>query len=195
MNRAVPRSVALLVAAVWLALASPVPAAAHDDVLVGSVPAAGAVLAEAPAELGLAFGADLAAIEPLVLVRTADGSSVAAGPPVVVGRDVTQPLRAGLADGSYAVTWRVVVSDGHVFSGTFAFAVGEAVPAPAGPDPAELETAVPGPADPAGGAPPAGLLAAMGASLVALFLVPALLFRRKRPGQRPAAPTPTGEAP
>lgn len=108
-----------LLAALGLATTA-VPAAAHDQ-LLSSVPADGETLTAAPAELGLTFNAELAAIGSAVLVAAPDGTDVSAGEPVTAGTQVTVPLAGGLVAGTYQVTWRVTSSDGHPIEGTFSF--------------------------------------------------------------------------
>lgn len=122
-------AVALLAAAWSLALGSP--AAAHD-VLVGTDPADGSVLDEAPAQVVLTFAAEQAGVGAEVVVTGPDGASWSDGSPVVAGTTVTQALVDGLPDGAYVVAWRSVAQDGHPVTGAFTFTVDvpEADPSP-----------------------------------------------------------------
>ena len=54
------------------------------------------------------------------------GAIVATPDPTVDGRTVTLPIPAGLPEGPYVLTWRVVSSDGHPVSGALSFGVGTA---------------------------------------------------------------------
>ncbi|WP_425841469.1 copper resistance CopC family protein [Microbacterium sp. PA5] len=130
---------ALGVLAGLLLAGSASPALAHDE-LLGTDPAEGAVLDEAPEAITLTFSGVLldgdGATE--IVVTDAAGTDLTAGEPVLDGVRATQPLD-GAASGTIEVAWRVVSSDGHPISGEFSFAVGEASsptsesPAPGGP--------------------------------------------------------------
>lgn len=118
-GRLVPAwTAALVLAAGALALASP--AAAHDA-LVGTDPADGAVLDEAPTQVVLTFAAEQAGVGAEVVVTGPDGTSWSDGAPAVSGRTVTQPLTGGMPDGAYTVAWRSVAGDGHPVTGAFTF--------------------------------------------------------------------------
>jgi copper transport protein len=126
------RALALLggpVLALVVGLATP--ASAHAG-LESSDPADGAQLDTAPTQIALTFTETPDASLSSVQVLEVNGASVAVGA-VTEGRAPRQlvaPLAAGLPDGSYTVSWRVVSQDdGHVTLGTFAFGVGQA-PAP-----------------------------------------------------------------
>lgn len=127
----------LLLAALLTMTAAP--ALAHDE-LIGSNPAAGSTVDRLPAELTLTFSGVLLA-EPEateVVVTDAAGTDLTGGDPVVDGTRLTQPL-SGDATGEVTVIWRVVSSDGHPISDSFAFHVGSAVA------PGETGTPLPGP--------------------------------------------------
>src|SRR5918994_1040140 len=67
--------------------------------------------------------------------RGADGRAgprVDAGTTSVDGGVVSIPLRTGLPDDGYLVTYRVVSADSHPISGAFSFVVGDAELVPAG---------------------------------------------------------------
>lgn len=113
------RVLALLVWLAGVALATPVQAHA---VLVETIPADRAVLAEAPAQIVLRFNEPVRAVAAQVLDQDARR---------VAGDDVTSTndkLRIGLpqtlAAGSYVVSYRVISADAHPVSGSFLFAVG-----------------------------------------------------------------------
>ncbi|OMQ14924.1 copper resistance protein CopC, partial [Modestobacter sp. VKM Ac-2676] len=55
----------------------------------------------------------------------ADGERVDSGAAEVRGDTLTVPLRDGLPESGYLVTYRVVSADAHPVSGAFTFAVGD----------------------------------------------------------------------
>jgi copper transport protein len=100
-------------------LAQPRSASAHAS-LVGSQPVEGAVLAEAPATLGLSFNEPVSPLvvrligpggEALTAAVRAENSTLTIVPP---------PLRRG----SYVLSWRVISADGHPVGGAVLFSVG-----------------------------------------------------------------------
>lgn len=118
------RRVGALVASLLVGwgLLSTGPAAAHDQ-LVGTEPADGVVLDQAPGTVVLTFNADQLPVGAAVVVRDAAGTDRADGAPVVDGRTVTQALRGGSPAGVHTVQWRSVSGDGHPIEGSFAFEV------------------------------------------------------------------------
>jgi methionine-rich copper-binding protein CopC len=169
---------ALLVTVVTLVVL-PGSAQAHGDILGSSTPAAGAEMASAPAEIRLTFTAALAPIDPLVVVRTADGTSITDGAPVRADGAVVQALVPGAGDGSYTVSWRVVADDGAPSSGTFTFTVGTPASATATGAAASARDADTS----AAAASDAGVAwwvwSAGAATLVVLFFLAALVRRRQ----------------
>lgn len=107
----------LLVSIGWAA-----PALAHDA-LLGSEPADGAVLTEAPSQIVLTFSAAQAGVGSEVAVVGPDGAVWSDGPAQVSEAVVTQPLRPDMPEGVYTVTFRSVSGDGHPVSGAFTFSV------------------------------------------------------------------------
>lgn len=126
---------ALLAALFFVAsLLAAAPALAHAS-LVSTVPADGAVLAAAPAEITLGFNEPVA---PLV-VRLVDegGKETALTPDAGGGSQLVVKMPAGLADGTHVLSWRVISADGHPIAGTLVFSVGAAsaaAPSTEGPD-------------------------------------------------------------
>ena len=117
--------------ALVLAFVFPAAASAHAR-LVGSKPADGAVLTNAPNDVKLLFDDE---IRPAGGDRAIDaqGRSVLGGPAHrLPGNDraLVVPLRPGLPHGAYTVRWRAVSNDGHVLTGVLAFAVGAGQPRP-----------------------------------------------------------------
>ncbi|GAA1667189.1 copper resistance CopC family protein [Microbacterium lacus] len=165
-------------------------AAAHDE-LVGSDPASGEVRQSLPESVELTFSGELMELGAIVEVRDAGGVDHAAGDPEIDGTVVTVPVDPGGGDGSYAVVWRVVSSDGHPISGSVPFVVGSpspertdtpsATPTPTAVD-AEATDAAP-PASSAwapGGWARTAAVAAGGATLALLLLIVGITLGRRR---------------
>lgn len=114
-----------LVLALFGLLTAAVPAQAHDK-LIGTEPGEQKVLDEAPTEVKLQFNNAILEVGTLIEVHNSNGDLVSTGDPVFNRDVVSQPLEADIPEDAYAVTWRVVSSDGHPISGEFAFAIGEA---------------------------------------------------------------------
>jgi copper transport protein len=161
---------ALLVAVV-AALVLPAAAAAHAN-LVRTSPENGAVLEQAPRQVRIVFDDDVHRASGNEVVRNGGGSVLAGDGRVVGGRTLVLPLRRGLADGAYSVRWSIVSDDGHLERGVLAFAIGVGRPKPVpelgaggtGPQPANVT---------ARWLFLAGVLAAVGLALFALFARPA----------------------
>ncbi len=142
-HTALPARVLALVAALLTAFALLVvpasPAHAHDE-LIGSNPSADSTVEGVPAQLTLTFSGAIAtdAGASEVAVTDASGTSLVADPPSAQDNVLTQPL-TGAASGAITVLWKVVSSDGHPISGTFAFTVAAAsAPSETGePEPTE----------------------------------------------------------
>ncbi|GAA1073817.1 copper resistance CopC family protein [Nocardiopsis metallicus] len=126
--RALSATAAILVPALAAALV-PAPARAHDA-LVASAPEDGQSLRSAPEEVVLTFSGEVMDMSTAVLVLDSRAESVHTTEPLVRGHDVSVGLPGEIAEGGYAVRWRVVSSDGHPISGTFTFEVGEGGPPP-----------------------------------------------------------------
>jgi copper transport protein len=129
------RAAALFVLLLGLGALAPGPAAAHAA-LLETVPADGAVLAEAPREIVLRFDEPVTPI--VVRVLRGDGTAVAAE---ARARDdvVRVVLPAALPAGGYVVSYRVTSADSHPVGGAFVFAVGAGAAAP--PRPADADAA------------------------------------------------------
>ncbi|MFT4229893.1 MAG: copper resistance protein CopC [Microbacterium sp.] len=152
-RRTAPALFAALALALGAILASAAPAAAHDQ-LVDTDPAAGSTVDAVPDAVSLTFSADLLADADLtaIEVTTATGTPVQEGDPVVSGPTVTQAITTSAEPGgTYTVEYKVVSSDGHPVSGSFAFVV--ALPSPT-PTAAPTRTVEPSPASTAPTAAP-----------------------------------------
>ncbi len=130
------RLLALLAALLLCAVvAVPRPAAAHAA-LIGTEPAAGAVVATAPARLSLTFSEPVTPLV-LTLVRP-DGESVPLASFRADGRTVEIDPPPRLSPGTHALGWRVVSQDGHPVAGSLLFSIGAPSPAPSLAEPANL---------------------------------------------------------
>ncbi|MGC0141451.1 copper resistance CopC family protein [Pseudactinotalea sp. Z1732] len=126
---AVVGALVLAAALVWSS-----PAHAHAE-LIGSDPADGAELNEAPDEIVLTFNEPLEQIGAEVLITDADGSEVQDGDPRISGPTLTHDLTEDRPAGEYTAQWRVVSADGHPVSGAFTFTAAEATGPEAGSEP------------------------------------------------------------
>jgi copper transport protein len=115
------------------------PALAHAE-LVSTDPGEGARLAQPPAQVTLTFNEQVSLSAGYARVLGADGGRVDAGTASVNGAVVTVPLRRGLPEGGYLVTYRVVSADSHPVAGAYSFAVGNADLVPVGAAAAEDRT-------------------------------------------------------
>jgi copper transport protein len=135
-------AVLLLLVLVGAGLAADVgtarPASAHATV-ASTTPADGARLPAAPAAVSVRFDEDVSLGAGYARVLGAGGRRVDTGAPAVRDGLLTVPLRAGLPQGSYVVTWRVVSADSHPVSGAWSFVVGDGALVP--PTGAESEDA------------------------------------------------------
>lgn len=112
---------ALLISLVVIVGLVVAPAAqAHTD-LVGTTPADGAVVSEAPDSIVLQFNE--VPLESLVdvVITDAAGAVVAMDAAEGSGTEVSVPWPASLSSGDYTVAYRVVSADGHPVTGTFSF--------------------------------------------------------------------------
>lgn len=109
------------------------PAFAHASLLKAE-PTDGSVVATAPSVFSLTFNEP---VSPTVLTLVEPGGqSVPLDHPTLSGNVVSVPVPPALANGSYALSWRVISADGHPIGGSVVFSIGtagppEAVAAPA----------------------------------------------------------------
>ena len=122
---------ALLGAGLLLDVLTARPAAAHATVVTTN-PADGARLDSAPAQVTIQFDEDVSLGAGYARVLDGDGDRVDTGAADERDGIVTVPLRAGLPDDGYVVTYRVMSADSHPVSGAYSFVVGDAEPVPAG---------------------------------------------------------------
>src|SRR5699024_2795291 len=102
---------------------SAAPAAGHAT-LLGTDPADGEVLTEAPDVVVLTFNESVQTQPDAVRLLDADGQPL---PSEAASVDQTVEIAVPdeLAEGTYIVDWRVVSADGHPVAGAFTFAVGQ----------------------------------------------------------------------
>jgi copper transport protein len=101
-------------------------ASAHA-VLISTTPARNTILTAPPGQVTLRFGESVLLPPSALRVFDPAGVQVDDGHPVHPGPDgatVGVGLRAGTAQGSYTVAWRVISADTHPVSGAFNFSVG-----------------------------------------------------------------------
>ncbi|MGH3008178.1 MAG: copper resistance CopC family protein [Gaiellaceae bacterium] len=158
----------VLPAVALLALALPATAAAHAN-LVRTDPASGSVRAQSPAAVQVVFD-DVVRVGPGIKAVRNGGGSVLGSAPTASGRTLVIPLQAHLRNGDYSVRWSIISDDGHLESGVLAFGVGVG----RAPPTAVLKAEATGPG--AGVTVTrwlflAGVLAAVGISLYALFVL------------------------
>jgi copper transport protein len=116
--------VALLGAWAVLAISGATPALAHATV-VGSDPAESARLQAAPSKVTVTFSEDVSLGGGYLKVVDSKSNIVSEGTAKTDGRNVTVPLKSGLTDGSYIVSYRITSADSHPIGGAYAFVVGD----------------------------------------------------------------------
>ncbi|RCS61202.1 copper resistance protein CopC [Microbacterium sp. JB110] len=113
-------------------------ASAHAE-LLGTTPEEGAMLEEAPSHAELRFNEPVQLIDGAIRLFPGDGSTPLVLEARTVDSTVTINLPDDLADGSYALSYRIVSADGHPIGGAIAFQIGAGTPTSAAPDLAELD--------------------------------------------------------
>jgi copper transport protein len=126
-----PAVVAVLLAVLaGLGVALAVPASAHAE-LVAADPGDQQRLASAPRAVTLTFSEQVSIDTGYLRVLNAAGQRVDTGNPQHVGGDGTKvsvPLKSGLPDAGYLVSWRVVSADSHPIGGAYSFVIGDGAP-------------------------------------------------------------------
>ena len=107
------------------------PASAHAT-LVSTDPGEGARVAEVPSAVTLTFSEGVSLGAGYARVLASGGERVDAGTASVDGDVLTIPLRTGLPDDGYLVTYRVISADSHPVAGAYSFVVGNGALVPAG---------------------------------------------------------------
>ncbi|MGY1623099.1 FixH family protein [Geodermatophilus sp. SYSU D00965] len=115
------------------------PAAAHAE-LVSTDPGEGARLAAMPSQVTLRFSEGVSLGAGYARVLTSDGERADTGTAGVEDATLTVPLRSGLPDDGYLVTYRVVSADSHPISGAYSFVVGDGELVPAGSSASEADS-------------------------------------------------------
>ncbi|GAA4559443.1 hypothetical protein GCM10023193_16790 [Planotetraspora kaengkrachanensis] len=114
-------AVALVACAATLLIATP--ARAHN-VLIGSDPRQGAVLATMPGKVTLTFDQAVRRDFARIAVTGPDGARYEQGEVGVSGDDIFVALRGQGPSGTYSIGYRIVSNDGHPVTGTVSFTVG-----------------------------------------------------------------------
>jgi methionine-rich copper-binding protein CopC len=128
-------TVAVVAALLGGALLTAAPASAHVSV-VGTSPAAGAVLHAAPSAVEVQFDSGLLDIGFAMVVRSADGHTVSSGRAQVGLDSISTATDPAAGPGTYTVAFRVVSADGHEVTSSFTYTVtGEATPTTTTPTP------------------------------------------------------------
>jgi copper transport protein len=104
----------------FISLAQATPVFAHAS-LLSADPADGTVLAKPPESLTLTFSEQVAPI--LLKLIAPDGRGLALQPNVE-GPKVLMAAPTDLGHGTYALSWRVISTDGHPISGATTFSIG-----------------------------------------------------------------------
>lgn len=130
MSRRLPRHTIRLVLATLAALLLPSSQALGHAVLVSSAPDSGERLTTPPTALSLTFSETITLLAGSnVDVVDEQGRSVAAAEAKVSPTDakvINQPLKSGLADGTYTVQFSIVSADSHTITGQYVFGIGSA---------------------------------------------------------------------
>ncbi|TFV89829.1 copper resistance protein CopC [Blastococcus sp. CT_GayMR16] len=100
------------------------PALAHAT-LISTDPGESARVDQVPAAVTLEFSEGVSLGAGYARVLGSDGERVDAGTASVGGGVLTIPLRSGLPDDGYLVTYRVISADSHPISGAYSFVVGD----------------------------------------------------------------------
>jgi copper transport protein len=110
-----------------LGVATALPASAHAEI-VSATPAEGQRLESAPTSVTLKFSEPVSIDTGYLRVLDKDGKRLDTGKPQHPGGDgtaATVSVKAGLPDGGYLVSWRVVSADSHPIGGAYSFVVGD----------------------------------------------------------------------
>ncbi|NUP50594.1 MAG: copper resistance protein CopC/CopD [Catenulispora sp.] len=121
------RLVALLTAALFLWAVAAAPAASAHATVVSTDPADGALLATAPARITVTFSESVELQLGALRVFAPDGTQAEVGSAEHLDgkpETATVPLKGGLKNGTYVVSWRVISADSHPVRGGWTFSVG-----------------------------------------------------------------------
>ena len=116
MRRILLRLLPLLAALFLAGVVTAGPASAHAE-LVSTDPGEGARLDGVPSRVTLQFSESVSLGAGYARVLDAGGARVDTGSASVDGDVLTIPLRTGLGEGGYLVTYRVVSADAHPIPG------------------------------------------------------------------------------
>jgi copper transport protein len=122
-GRRITTVLAGLVLAFLAVLAGPAAPASAHAVLVGSNPAANAIVNPAPTQVVLTFSEGVNPVKGKVRVIAPDGSRADTDEARPSGSQLIIPLKSGSAAGTYLVTYRVISADSHPIGGAYTFSV------------------------------------------------------------------------
>jgi copper resistance protein C len=105
-----------------LGMSLPGQALAHG-LLIQTVPAAEAVVAEPPVEISLSFNEQIEARFSGIDLLGPDGAAIAIGEIAVIDKNMVAPVLDSLLPGVYQVDWHVLSADGHKVAGSYKFEV------------------------------------------------------------------------
>lgn len=190
-----------LLALLVLCLGWPAPAAKAHAQLIGSTPANGSIVEQAPNAVELVFNEDVNPAFAQVIVRDHAGQTVASQPPEVDGPKVITRLPV-IGPGQVTVLFRVTSKDAHPISGKVSFIIdgepGFAAPSATastgatdpGSDGGDQQALGAGPNSAEGGPPAAWAYVVTGLVALALMGLGAVVLRRERRTRvgHPAAP-------
>ena len=144
--RRVARATLGAVGAMAVVVFAAAPAQAHARV-VRTTPGNGATVDGHVGTVSVVFDDPVQVVPRSLVISGSTGAPEPIGAPRVVGgKTLVATVTGRLPAGRYFVGWRILSDDGHIESGTFAFAVGSAA-APAAPSGAAA-TGMPAPAEP-----------------------------------------------
>ncbi|GAA2059354.1 copper resistance protein CopC [Catenulispora yoronensis] len=121
------RLIALLTTALCLWAVAAAPAASAHATVVSTTPADNSLLQTAPDRVSITFSEPVELQLGALRVFAPDGTQAEVGSAEHLdGKPDTAsvPLRGGLKDGTYVVSWRVISADSHPVRGAFTFSVG-----------------------------------------------------------------------
>lgn len=121
------RLVAVLTAVLCIWGLAAAPSASAHATVVTTDPADGALLASAPARVTVTYNEAVSLRLGALRVFAPDGSQVEIGTADHLNgkpETATVPLKAGLKNGTYVVSWRVISADSHPVRGAWTFSIG-----------------------------------------------------------------------
>jgi copper transport protein len=155
------------------------PAAAHAA-LIRTQPVQASVVQDAPSQIVVTFSEHVQPVADKIKVIGPDGKRYDKGTPTVNGSDLDIPMRSGAPHGTYVVGYRVISADGHPVGAGFTYSVVTPSTNTANADSSgRTDTTVAFAVSAANFLSYAGLVLAVGPTLVLIALWPRRLDRRR----------------